>query len=84
MDEEIMAIRARLRARVEAAKRACEDAMARGATHVAYEPTDKFDPDTRMYGMRIRYIYAIHDEVTVEPYAEAAADQALLEAIAAN
>lgn len=79
-----MAARARLRARVKAAKRACEEAMARGATHVVYEPTDEFDPDTRMYWLRIRYIYAVHDEVNVEPYAAAAADQALLEAIAAS
>lgn len=72
----------RLAARVEAAKRACKEAMARGATHARFESTDELDPDTGMYSLRICYIYALHDEVTVEPYDQAAADQAMLEAIA--
>jgi hypothetical protein len=82
MDENELAARARLRARVEAAKRAYQKAMARGATHACFESTDEFDPDTRMYSMRIRYIYALHDEVTIESYPEATADQTMLEEIA--
>jgi len=63
------------------AQRKAAEARAAGASHIEWGTADPLAPGG-MYRITMRFIYALHDECTVEHYDSEEEDRALLDRIA--